>query len=172
MLAPEAPILLEEAASELLRRREARARLITFTTYTDATYMVDPVHELIADTLDRVVAGELKRVMIFAPPQHGKSRLVSVSLPAYWLGRRPSDPVLLSSYGASLAEDKSREARALVESEEYRRLFGNLGPMNVTPVETAADSRAVQKWSLARQRGFMLAVGVGGRLPEGAGCWA
>ena len=44
--------------------------------------------------------------MIFAPPQVGKSQLASVCLPAYWLGRRPDDPVILTSYAASLAYSK------------------------------------------------------------------
>jgi hypothetical protein len=82
---------------ELLRRMEARQKLLDFTTYTCPRYQVDPAHKLIADALDEVVAGKLSRLMIFAPPQ------VSVQLPALWLARRPDDPVLLCSYGADLA---------------------------------------------------------------------
>lgn len=101
--------------------------------------------------------------MIFAPPQHGKSELVSVRLPAYWLGKRPSDPVILSSYGATLAEGKSRAARDIVESHEYKALFGDLGPSEIESVETRPDSRSVKRWQLAQpHRGSMLAVGVGG----------
>ncbi|HRJ40437.1 MAG TPA: terminase family protein [Caldilineaceae bacterium] len=124
-----------------------------FTQYTFGTYKADPVHGLIGEYLDRVVGGEVDRLMIFAPPQHGKSELVSVRLPAFWLGRRPDDPVILSSYGAALAERKSRAARDVVESAEYARLFES---------RTRQDSRAVQYWSLAGRRGSMLAVGVGG----------
>ena len=47
--------------------------------------------------------------MVFAPPQSGKSHLTSVELPAFWLGKRPHDPVIISSYGAKLAINKSRE---------------------------------------------------------------
>lgn len=144
----------EEAAAELLRRREARRKLIPFTKYTYPQYIDEPAHHLMGDTLDKVVSGEITRLMIFAPPQHGKSELVSVRLPAFWLGNRPDDPVILSSYGASLAEDKGRQARDLVESEEYRRLFPEVG--------TYRGSRAVQMWRLTDNRGFMLSVGVGG----------
>ena len=92
--------------------------------------------------------------MIFAPPQHGKSELVSVRLPAFWLGRRPDDPVLLSSYAADLAYSKSRQARDIIESDAFRLLFPT--------VATSRDSRAVNQWQIAGRRGYMKAVGVGG----------
>lgn len=94
--------------------------------------------------------------MIFAPPQHGKSELVSVRLPALWLGRRPDEPVILSSYGASLAEWHSSQARACVESEAYAELFPD--------VHTRQDSRSKQMWRIEGKRGGMLAVGVGGPI--------
>lgn len=137
-----------------MQRRRARDGLLAFTEYTFPPYVADPVHHLIARELGRVVAGEINRLMVFAPPQHGKSELTSVRLPAFWLGRRPHDPVIVSSYGASLAESKSRQVRDTVESELYQALF--------PAVSTRQDSRAVQNWRLASHRGSMLAVGVGG----------
>ncbi len=149
------------AATRLLARRNARARLLDFTRYTYPQYVADPVHALIASTLDRVVAGELTRLMIFAPPQHGKSELTSVRLPAFWLGQRPDDPVILTSYGATLAESKSRQVRDILIGDEFRALFGDLAPVD-EPVQLRPDSRAVARWQLAGHRGAMLAVGVGG----------
>lgn len=153
----------QDAAQELLRRRNARKSLLDFTQYTYPQYQADPVHHLIASYLDRVVAGEIKRLMVFAPPQHGKSELTSVRLPAYWLGRRPNDPIIVTSYGAELAEGKSRQARDIVESAEYRALFGDLRAGEIESVQVRPDSRAVQRWQLMPpHRGRMLAVGVGG----------
>lgn len=152
-----------EAASEVLRRRRARRELLAFTQYTYAQYRADEVHVLIARALDGVVDGSVRRLMIFAPPQHGKSELVSVRLPAFWLGRRPDDPVVLASYGADLAESKSRQARDVVASEEYQALFGDLAPSEMA-VSLRADSRSVRRWQLEGRRGAMLAVGVGGPI--------
>lgn len=150
-----AEISEEEAAAELLARRAARRRFIDFTTYTDPRYDPEPVHHLIAQHLDEVLNGNIHRLMIFAPPQHGKSRLVSEGFPAYWLGRRPDDPVIICSYGADLAEAKSRQARELVESEDYANVFPGITTRN--------DSRAVKRWLLnAPYRGSLLAAGVDG----------
>lgn len=146
-----------EAARELQRRRTARASLFDSTRYTFGRgYRGDPVHRLIADTLDRVIAGELRRVMIWAPPQHGKSELTSVRLPAVWLGKRKDDPVILTSYGATLAEDFSRLARGVVESEEYRKLYPK--------TRTDPSSRRVGHWQIDGARGFVKAAGVGGPI--------
>src|SRR5262245_2863240 len=112
-----------QAAKELLQRRRARRQLEPFTRYTYPGYRVEPAHALIARVLDQVVEGRAQRLMIFAPPQHGKSELASVRLPAFWLGRRPEDPVILASYAASLAESKSRQVREIVESDDYAQLF-------------------------------------------------
>jgi hypothetical protein len=130
--------------------------LLGFTKHTFPTYKADPAHELIATALDAVIEGEISRLMVFAPPQHGKPELTSVRLPAYWLGGRPDDPIILSSYAASLAYSKSRQARAIVESQEFAALFPG--------VTTRRDSRAVDHWSLDGRRGGMLTAGVGGPI--------
>ena len=103
-----------------------------------------------------MVRGEIKRLMVFAPPQHGKSQQVSVHLPAWWLGQRPDDPVILTSYASSLAESKSWQVRNLVESAEYAELFPG--------IRTDRASRAVGRWNLAAHRGGLLATGVGGPI--------
>ena len=151
--------VIRKFQKEKNRRRieAARQHLLDFTTYTFGMYKPDPAHELIAETLDRVVSGECRRLMIFAPPQHGKSEMASVRLPAFWLANRPNDPVILCSYAASLAQSKSRQARATVESQEYAELFPE--------IQTDRASRAVDHWELAHpNRGGLLAAGVGGPI--------
>ena len=120
-------------------------------------YNAEPAHRLIGDYLDAVVAGEVKRLMIFAPPQHGKSELISIRFPAYWFGRRPNDPVILASYGASLAKRNSSAARDIVESDKFKWIFPN--------IKTDARSRAVEFWKLSYpNRGAVKASGIGGPL--------
>jgi predicted phage terminase large subunit-like protein len=141
---------------ELRRAASARESLLHFATYTYPQYLAEPAHALISRCLERVMNGEIARLMIFAPPQHGKTELVSVRFPAFWLAHRPDDPIILCSYGGSLAHTKSREARAVVESPAYQTLF----PW----IQTDRTSRARDHWELNGYRGMMHAAGVGGPI--------
>ena len=140
-----------------IQAEKARRRLLDFTRHTFPQYRAENVHETIASLLDEVLADRYRRLMIFAPPQHGKSELVSVRLPAFWLARRPDDPVIVTSYAASLAYTKSRQARNVVESTEFANLFPRIA--------TDPASRAVDRWQLKPPlRGSLLAAGVGGPI--------
>lgn len=143
-----------DAAAELLRRRKARAHIRDFTLYTFPDYRMQAFHRQLCEYLQAVIEGRITRLMVFAPPQHGKSELVSVRLPAFWLAKRPEDPVILTSYGGELAQDKSRQVRDILTSPEYQALFPGL--------RLRQDDRAAARWRLEGHRGGMLAAGTGG----------
>lgn len=148
---------VEAAASRTLAARE----LLHFTTYTYPAYNPDPAHYLIAAVLDRVLAGEIKRLMIFAPPQHGKTELVSVRFPPFWLAHKPNKPVILTSYGASLAHSKCAEARDVVRQVEYKQLFDKV----IDPRNAAGNS-----WKILGMPAGMRSAGVRGPITgHGAG---
>lgn len=105
------------------------------------------VDKLIA-CLERVISGEIDRLMIFLPPRHTKSELVSRLFSAYYLYRFPQRWVGLNSYGANLAYSLSRNARA-----NYERVSG----------EIRGDAKAVEQWETG-QGGGMWAAGVGGAI--------
>ena len=151
----------EQDKRESLKRQElARNDLLAFTQYTYFKYKADRVHRLICIYLNKVVRQEIRKLIITAPPQHGKSELVSVRLPAYWLAHNPNLPVILTSYGADLARTKSRECRNLVDSPAYKLLFPN--------ITIDSSARTVKNWHLQGYNGFLLASGVGGPI-TGAG---
>jgi len=150
------PTAWRHKAQAAARQELARRSLTRFTQYTYPQYQVEPFHKLLAHTLEQVARGQINRLMVFAPPQHGKSELVSVRFPAWLLGHYPHQPIILTSYAASLAQAKSRECRNLVESTAYQELFPEIG--------TADDSRAVDFWRIAGQHGGVLAAGVGGPI--------
>ena len=80
-------------------------------------------HQLyLYEHLQRVTDGETKRLMIFMPPRHGKSELVTVRYAAYRLRRSPSTRVIISSYNQKLADNFSRKVRrVLIDDAETRR---------------------------------------------------
>lgn len=141
----------QAAASELLQRRQARSGLLAFATYTNPGYVAAPHHRLIAEKLEAVAAGEIKRLMICMPPRHGKSELASRRFPAWYLGRDPGKQIIAASYNSDLANDFGREVRNIVASFEFQSLF---------PVELAQDSKAANRWHTSGG-GMYVAAGVG-----------
>lgn len=171
------------AAAELSARLLARRHLLDFARYTmpprraadgsiyESGYRANWHHGVICAALDRVVAGDCTRLMIFVGPRRGKSELVSVRLPAYALGRDPRMRVIAASYGADLAHDMSRKAQRVVESDEYSRVFPAVA-LNSRNIRTVSGSplRNVDEWEtinpLTRKRhsGGYKCAGVGGAL--------
>jgi hypothetical protein len=141
-----------QAAKELLRRRAARSHLIDFTCYTNRHYSVAPHHRLIAEKLDAVERGDIIRLMVFLPPRHGKSELVSRRFPAWYMGKHPDRDIISASYGSDLAGDFGRDVRNTVASPEYHELFPD--------VTLAPDSQAKDRWHVSGGGGYV-AAGVG-----------
>ena len=113
-----------EIQAELARREIARRRLLDFTRYTFPGYDTHWHHETIGRYLDQVARGEIKRLMLFAPPGHGKSELVSRRFPAFLLGRDPRLRIMATTYGSTLAEDMGRDVQRIMSEPEYAQLFG------------------------------------------------
>lgn len=141
----------QEAAVELLARLRARAGLLEFTGYTNSAYVAAPHHRLIAEKLEGVADGSIKRLMICMPPRHGKSELASRRFPAWYLGKMPDKQIIAASYNSDLASDFGREVRNIVASPEFKNLF---------PVELAQDSKAANRWH-TDGGGMYVAAGVG-----------
>jgi predicted phage terminase large subunit-like protein len=102
----------------------------------------------LADVLERVASGDLKRLIILLPPRHSKSEMVSRLFSAYYLKRNPSHFVGLNSYSADLAYTLSRAAR-----ENFIRCGGVVKD----------DAAAVKHWETP-EGGGLWAAGVGGSI--------
>jgi len=73
--------------------------------------------------LEGVERGDIKRLMIFAPPRHGKSELASRRFPAWFLGRNPDKMIICASYGDDLATRFGRDVRRIVTDPLYDKVF-------------------------------------------------
>ncbi len=67
--------------------------------------------------LRRVFEGDCKRLMIFVPPRHGKSELVTVRYAAWCLKQDPSLNVIIGSYNQRLANRFSRKIRRVLTDD-------------------------------------------------------
>ena len=63
------------------------------------------------------------RLVINLPPRSLKSFLVTVAWVAWCLGRNPSLQIICASYAEDLANKFSRDCRALIDSQFYKRIF-------------------------------------------------
>ncbi len=140
-----------QAAEEYYARLSAQDSLIDFTRYTKPGYVVDPAHRMIAEHLEKVESGEIQRLMIFAPPRHGKSELSTRRFPAWYLGRNPRKTIISASYGADFARGFGRDVRDIIACPEYGRVFPD--------VAIRADNRAAEEWAVG-QGGTYFSVGV------------
>src|SRR5260221_9745754 len=92
----------------------ARQDLIDFCIATDRNYDPQWFHEQIAQALMAVERREIRRLIIEAPPRHGKSELVSIKFPTWYLGRNPTHSIVTASYGSDLAQNFGAKSRDLV----------------------------------------------------------
>lgn len=149
-------ILLARAKRALLLREDAErleASLIEF--YKAAWPVFDPapyVHgwhlEAIAEHLEAVSNGQIKKLLINMPPRHGKTLLTSVVWPAWtWAKQRVDGNPLIGaqtkflclSYGDALSLDSAILMRRLVQSPWYQERWGSR-------VRLTADQEAKSKF--------------------------
>ncbi len=144
-----------QAAKELLRRRTCVDDLLEFTEYRLSSYAVAEHHRQICKKLEAVERGEIKRLMIFMPPRHGKSELASKSFPGWYLGRNPTGQIIACSYNSELAGDFGRSVRNIVNSKEYANIFQG--------VSLSPDNKAADRWQ-TNKGGVYVSCGVGSSM--------
>jgi predicted phage terminase large subunit-like protein len=79
--------------------------------------------EAVTHKLSQVASGEVRRLIITLPPRTLKSLCASVALPAWFLGRHPSERVVVVSYSDVLARTHANDFRLLVNHPIYQASF-------------------------------------------------
>ena len=80
---------IERMVDELATRRANQLAfddLIEFCKAMMSDFIVGKHHRILADMLMAIEAGAKDRVCVNIPPRHGKSQLVSIFYPAWFLG--------------------------------------------------------------------------------------
>lgn len=101
--------------------------------------------------------------MVFMPPQHGKSELVSRRFPAYMLGRAPDMRLLSCSHTANLATSMNRDVQRIMSADAFRRLFPgtHLSGRRAAGTDRAAYRRTLDYCEIVGHRGSLRTAGVG-----------
>lgn len=143
----------------------AKRNYIDFVKYVKSDYESNWHHKLLCDYLQKWIKGDIKRLMVFMPPQHGKSELVSRNLPAYILGLQPKAKIVLASYSSDLSSTFNRDCQRIIDSEEYQKVFPNTFLNSTNVVSTSKNwLRNSEKFETVGYGGFLKTTGVGGSL--------
>jgi len=92
------------------------------------------------------------RIIISAPPRHGKTELISVGTSSWILENFPKHNVILAAYGADLAEVAGRRVRDLIQDHE-----------DELRAKIRRDASRVNAF-LTETDGYMFSVGLGGAI--------
>ena len=145
--------------ADILQKRQTAKKcyddLIEFCKHMDPSYKVGRHHRRLADLLMSMERGDEDRIGVSVPPRHGKSQLVSIFFPAWYLGRNPDKKVLMVSHTGDLAVDFGRKVRNLVNSDKYKEIFPT--------VSLSQDSKSAGRWN-TNAGGEYFACGVGAAL--------
>ena len=151
-----------DAALELLKRRRGRRSLAAYIGYTNRKYkrstFSDKVCAAIDQFIEDVYAGKRPILVLQAPPQHGKSEIVSRKLPAYLMGRFTDLRIAGASYSDMLAGTMAQDVRRNLASDEHSRLFP------VIKEKRRYDVNRTGEFTTPGGEGSYLGVGVGAGL--------
>ena len=151
-----------DAARELLKRREARRSLLSFIRYINPDYIVSEFARTVCAELEQFIAdclAGLRPVLVLeAPPQHGKSDMVSRYLPAFIFGHYPDLRLAGLSYAKDLASDMNRDVQSIMASAEYARIFPNATLSGFSGIANG------DKFTVPNGSGSYVGQGVGGPL--------
>lgn len=156
--------LQREAAREILARDNAAESIADYVKYTNPRFKWSFFSEDVCRHLDNFIGDvyEGKRpILVFAaPPQHGKSELVSRKLPAFLLGADSSMRIGGASYNKDLASEMATDVRRGLASLEH----GNVFPLSESDKKRRYDRDTVTRFTAPGGTGGYVGVGIGGGL--------
>lgn len=148
----------EAILSEIERRSYTRSHLAFtqkfFAEKEGMDFIVSPFHNVLCSTLDRVISGEIKRLVINIFPGAGKTELGIVNFVSRGFAVNPRARFIHLSYSDRLVLDNSAKIRDTLFLEEYQRLWN---------LRLRADTNAKGLWK-TEAGGGILASSSGGTV--------
>lgn len=150
---------IRELTIELSRRK-----FLEFCCFINPNFIVAEHHRAIGRRLQAMVENRTDYANQFLyvgmPPRHGKSEMMSVLFPAWFLGLFPHLEIIHLSYAAHLSNEFSRRVREIVRANlRYKEVFPR--------VQLHPERQRVDDWRTIQGGGF-LSLGAGAGL-EGHG---
>ena len=148
-------LALTEAKKRLDLREEASEKFMPFAHHVYDNFIEGRHHRIIAEKLERVARGELKRLIINMPPRHSKSEFASFLMPAWFLGRNPKLKIIQATHNTELAVRFGRKVRDLIDDPAYKEIFPD--------TNLKEDNKGAGKWGTTAGAEYF-AAGVGAAI--------
>ena len=147
--------LLEEHAKRLDLRDKAQEEFMPYVHHVYENFIEGTHHRIIAEKLERIAKGDLKRLIVNMPPRHSKSEFASYLMPSWFLGRNPRLKIIQATMNTELAVRFGRKVRDLIADPVYREVFPD--------TDLKQDSQAAGRWETS-VGGEYFAAGVGAAM--------
>ncbi len=145
-------LALTEAKKKLDIREKAQEYFMSFAHYVYDNFIEGAHHRVIAEKLEKVARGEIKRLIINMPPRHSKSEFASYLMPAWFLGKNPRLKIIQATHNTELAVRFGRKVRDLIADPQYKDIFPT--------TNLKEDNKSAGKWQ-TDVGGEYFAAGVG-----------
>ena len=133
--------------------------LLFFTRYifkenTGIKFEVAEFHKELANILQQVHDGKIKRLIINIPPRYGKTELAVKMYISWCLAKNPRSKFIHLSYSDALALDNSSMTREYIMSDAFQKIWN---------LQLKKDSQSQKKW-YTTQGGGVYATASGGAI--------
>ncbi len=123
-------------------------------------FIVGAHHKKVCDALEKVLNGEITKLIINIAPRYGKTELAVKNFIAMGLALNPASKFIHLSYSSDLAVDNSVAIKDIVNSEAYKALFP-------TRIRQGSDTKA--QWDTEQGGGVYATSTLGQITGFGAG---
>lgn len=110
---------------------------IFFKERESATFIESAHHEVMARTLDRVLSGEISRLVITVPPGYTKTEIATINFVARGLALNPRAKFIHTSYSDSLVNLNSSKVKEIVFGEQFNMFW---------PMTLRKDMQGKKEW--------------------------
>jgi len=148
-------LLLEEQLRRIDTREAAQKSFMAYVQHVYDGFIVGRHHKIIAEKLERIASGDLKRLIVNMPPRHSKSEFASYLMPSWFLGRNPKLKIIQATMNTELAVRFGRKVRDLIADPIYHEVFPD--------TDLKPDSQAAGRWETSAG-GEYFAAGVGAAM--------
>ena len=133
----------------------AQNDFLAFIAAMDKNYKFGIHLKRLGSLLMDVEANLKNRIAVSMAPRMGKSQMISIYYPAWYLGKHPDHKVIVASHTADLALVMARKVRNIINTPEYAKIFPK--------TRIASDAKAAGQWNTS-EGGEYFSIGVGGAL--------